>query len=230
MVQKTFNNIRRQIVLIAVFLALASCAYPYSNWEVYKEDDGSMDSNWGFSGSPSDVLCKTFVLDKADGAKDAMIRYEMGSDPYHYQTKTAPSKPQEGVLWNDMVIMVNDVVVAKESPMKLGTKGWHRVQFDAKLLKQGENTIKFTWAGGTKEGAGGFYMGIDTTTKKGCSSASCSGGKTFQKECLRMGMGLGGPVDPKWQGEYMVRLFVAFAEQGAETPGAGNTAVNAVHP
>lgn len=220
-------KIYRLMILVSVFLALASGAYPYSNWQIYKDDDGSLDSYWGFCGASGCLMRKTFVLESVEGAKDAMVRYEMGSDPYHYQTKTAQSKPQEGIQWNDMVIMVNDVVVAKESPMKLGTKGWHRVQFDAKLLKKGENTVIFTWAAGPNEGAGGFYMGIDTATNKGRSSSSPDGGKTFTTQSLRTWTE---EISPSWQGEYMVRLFVAFSEQGAGAQSSSNTAVNAENP
>ena len=214
------------LVSLCFFLSFLGTGSGYYNWQIYKNDDGTLDSYWGGCGGTGHVLCKTFVLESVEGAKDAMIRYEIGTDPYHYQTKISYSKPREGIQWNNMVILVNDVVVAKESPINLGTKGWHRVQFDAKLLKKGENTVKFTWAKGTKEGGGRFYFGIDKATSKGQSSSSKDSGKTFSTECLRPGSG----PNPKWQGEYMVRLFVAFAEQGAETPSASNTAVKAANP
>ena len=50
MLQKTSNNICGRIILVSIFLALASGAYSYSNWQIYKDDDGTLDSYWGFCG------------------------------------------------------------------------------------------------------------------------------------------------------------------------------------
>ena len=194
---------------------LIPSAHGFAEWETYKDDDGSMDSRWGMCGAPNEILRKTVVLEKAAGAQDAIVQYQMAGNPYHYATKTYPNKPKEGVTWNRVMVRVNGSVVACGSPIEVATIGWHKIRFDPKLLKPGENHIDFTWAEkGTVEGRGVFYLGIDTGTHKKRSSLSSNRGKTFSVETLR---GTGARPDPRWQGEYMVRLQVAWPGEKTST-------------
>lgn len=195
------------------FGLLASPAWAYLDWQVFQDDDGSMDSHWGCSAARYEVLRKTFVLDKPAGAQDALVQYRMGGNPYHSATRLSYSKPKDGVAWNDMLILVNDMQAVRGSPIELATEGWHKVKIDPRLLKPGENTIDFTWAvEGIPTGRGVMYLGIDTATHKRRSWSSRDRGKTFTSDTLRPNC----PPDPKWQGEYMVRLQVARA--GSEGP------------
>ncbi len=194
-------------VCAVLYLGL-SCilAWADGEWKTYQDDDETMDSNWGvfFQGV---VVRKILILDKVEGAKDAVIQYQVGSNPYNLAKKEAYGKPVEGVVWNDICITVNGKEAVKGSPLELGTEGWHKVRIDPKLLKTGENTVDFSWVnGGSPEGYGYIYIGIDTGDTGKKRSVSSVDGRNFTSDCLRPG----NPPSPKWQGEYMIRLMLAF--------------------
>ena len=160
---------------------------------------------------PGQVLRKIVVLENTAAAREAVVHYEMGSDPYHAATRSAHRRPAPGVAWDDWVIRVNGKEAARGSPLDLATRGRHRVKIPAALLKDGENTLDFGWAGtGREGGAAYFYLGIDTRTRAG-RSASSANGRDFDSDLLRPAA----PPKPEHQGEYMVRLLVGYAAEGA---------------
>ena len=182
-------NFSGLILLICVLFTLifSNSSFAYLKWNVFRYDSGNYTSHWGMNGSSSGVLCKLFNLENEPGRiKEAFIKYEMVAHPYHGTTKQAIRKPAQaiGLKMPDMIIMVNDTIVAQESPLKLAMKGWHKIDIDPKTLKKGENKIKFTWAKIPKDNPEGIsnvycYMGIDTTVNRRRSCSSTNGGKTF---------------------------------------------------
>ena len=198
---------RTLIITTCVFLSLLGTGWCYQIWTILKDDDGTCESIWG-SGGPDQSLCKIFTIDAAPACIEAaMIRYEMGANPYHAQTQSHYAKPVAGVEWTvDLVIQVNGIVVAKGSPAELATKGWHRVTIDPAVLDGGDNLITFTLKG---KGGGCFYLGIDTNTQCQRSGWSWDNGRHCMFDTLRPGC----DPDPKWQGEYMVRLMIALREK-----------------
>lgn len=173
-------------------------------WKVYQFDDGSADSHWGLSASSHEVLGKVFPLDAEPGdIGAAILRYEIAAAPYNYATKRYHNEPEPGVDWEDVVIKVNGEPVRTGSALELVTKGWHRIEVPPRTLKQGDNLATLSWAG-TSSGA--FYLAIDTDSNHGKSCASSDGGKTYTSDSLRPNK----DPDPTWQGEYMMRLHVAY--------------------
>jgi len=195
-------------------LIFSNSSFAYLKWKVFQDDSGKYTSPWGMTGSHGAVLCKIFKLEIDPGQiKKAFIKYEMASGPYYSASMISIRKPEqaEGLKMPDMIIMVNDTIVAQESPLKLAMKGWHKIKVDPKLLKKGDNKIGFTWARIPKDNPEGIsnvycYMGIDTTVNHQRSCSSTDGGKTFSFDTLRPGY----EPNEKWQGEYMVRLHIAL--------------------
>jgi hypothetical protein len=106
---------------------------------------------------------------------------------------------------------LNDTVVACRPAIELMRPGAHRLPVERELLRQGQNRIVFAWqprGPDTPADAsyGYFYLGIDTDrqTRRSCSSAD--DGKTWSYDVLRAGAG----PDPRWRGEYLVRLEIAL--------------------
>jgi len=209
-------NFWNLILLSCVMFTLifSNSSFAYLKWKVFQYDSGNYTSNGGSSLTCAQILCKIFKLEiDPSQIKKAFIKYEMAAGPYHLDTRTYMRTPANGIglKWNDVIVMVNDTVIAQGSPLKLAMKGWHKIKVDPKLLKKGDNKIGFTWARIPKDNPEGIsnvycYMGIDTTVNHQRSCSSTDGGKTFSFDTLRPGY----EPNEKWQGEYMVRLHIAL--------------------
>jgi len=184
-------------------------------WITILDDYGSDESHWGTAGHPAQVLCKIIRLNiEPEQIKGARIRYKIGCDPYYSKLQVHFNSAFEGVAWADVVIRVNDEVVTRKSPMEIATLGWHKIPVKPGLLKQGDNTIKFSWAEIPEDNPlnasyGVFYMGINATGKAHRSCSSVDYGKTFRFDTLRPHYA----PDKSWQGEYMVRLEIALLNE-----------------
>jgi hypothetical protein len=143
------------------------------------------------------VVCKDLIcpVDPKD-ILEANVAYFVLYDAYNKTTKRHHNKPEKGVEWSNMIVRVNDKEVAKDLLVKLGSKGWHQLKIDPKLLKKGKNTVKISL-----DGAKGYlYLAIDSNKAVGRSSSSNNRGRTFTYKVLNPGR------KKESKGEYMIRL------------------------
>ena len=94
--------------------------------------------------------------------KKAALEFECSSDGYDRKLKTYIKNPNHN--WHNMIFKINGQVIFCGNPGKMMQHGVHRLDFDAKLLKKGENVISFEWAtrGKGENGViGYFYLAVD---------------------------------------------------------------------
>ena len=134
-------------LLVRLEVASASAQGAAERWRTIGHDDGTHESHWATSAAPSQVQRKRLPLDVAPSMIEAArVTYRMAGPPFHMATKKQYTRPDPLVKWVDILVWVNDEIVARGSPMELATMGWHKVDIDPSVLRQGENTVDFTWA------------------------------------------------------------------------------------
>ena len=116
------------------------------HWKTVQDDDGKHERHQGVV-RPHVVLRKVLKLDAYPARiKAARLKYLISGNPHHAVTRKHHSRPEPGVRWAQVLIRVNDQLVARDSPMELATKGWHTIPIKPGALKRGDNTVTFTWA------------------------------------------------------------------------------------
>lgn len=94
--------------------------------------------------------------------KKAALEFECSANGYDRKLKTYIKNPNHN--WHNMIFKVNGQVIFSGNPGKMMQQGVHRLDFDAKLLKKGENIISLGWAKRAKGDngvLGYFYLAVD---------------------------------------------------------------------
>jgi len=135
-------------LLVRLEVAPASAKGPAPDrWRTIAYDDGEHESHWATSTGTSQVQRKSLTLELAPAEVEAArIAYHMAGAPFHLANRKQYNRTSPEVKWVDVVIRVNDEIVARGSPMELATKGWHKIEVEPSVLREGENTVDFTWA------------------------------------------------------------------------------------
>lgn len=205
-------------LLLTTALASVPRAWPKTpgahdvTWVVVQDDDGEYESHWGTAIMPQQRIRKIIDLGISPSLlRSARICYVVGFPPYHSKSRKHYDAPEAGVVWANVIVSLNGTVAARQPAVVLMSKGEHRLDVPVELLRQGENLIELGWEardGGTPAEAsfGYFYIGIDTDRKTRRSCSTNDGGKTWSFDCLRPGH----DPEPRFQGEYLVRLEVAL--------------------
>ena len=181
-------------------------------WVVVQDDDGEYESHWGTAIVPRQRIRKILDLGIAPTQlRAARISYVVGFVPYHSKSGKHFDVHEDGIVWANVLVTLNGTVVARRPAVELMSKGKHLLEVPRELLRQGENHVEFGWEARTEAtpreaSYGYFYIGIDTDRKTRRSCSTDDGGKTWSFDCLRPGL----EPEPRYQGEYLIRLEVAL--------------------
>lgn len=116
----------------------------YTGWARVMTDSKSINHYWVMISSPWNWQTKVLKVDvPPNDIKAAAVEYEINEEPYDGATKTTIKA--QNYNWHNWQITVNGTVILDQSAGPYIGKGIHRVEFPAKLLKEGENTISMGW-------------------------------------------------------------------------------------
>lgn len=132
-------------VMAAACVLVGAEKKDYSNYLKVSTNQGGVSKLWTMTSSYASPTIKTLNLeiDPAE-VKAAAIEYDLTNDPYDARLKQYIKKQDHN--WADMVVTVNGKEVYKghAGPI-IAPAGTHRLDIDPKVLKAGDNVIKFVY-------------------------------------------------------------------------------------
>ena len=144
-------------------------AKDYSNYLKVATDQGGGSKLWTMVSGYSNPVIKKLNLEVSPAeVKAAAIEYDIAGYPYDPVLKHYIKTPDHE--WADLLVTVNGKTVFEGNPGKYICKpGTFRMDIDPKVLKEGDNEIRFVYkrlAKGDKRKYGYIYFCVDNSERE----------------------------------------------------------------